>query len=27
VLTAGGLTYITGAIIYSMLAPKTEAAP
>ena len=27
VLAAGGLTYITGAIIYSMLAPKTEAAP
>lgn len=26
-LAAGGLSYITGAMIYSMLAPKTEAAP
>lgn len=26
-LAAGGLSYITGALIYSMLAPKTEAAP
>ncbi|MBZ5709386.1 hypothetical protein [Nannocystis pusilla] len=26
-LAAGGLSYITGAVIYSMLAPKPEAAP
>jgi hypothetical protein len=26
-LATGGLSYITGALIYSMLAPKTEAAP
>lgn len=26
-LAAGGLSYITGAVLYSMLAPKTEAAP